>query len=178
MKRILKGFVASAIIATAVMVTGCHEDTIIKSNLVPGADTIGLVQIPDTLTMSVQTVIVDTLNTSANIANQPVIHAAGTIVDPVLGRTTAGIFLQVLPTTNQFSFPGTVDSAFLILPYTRVSWGDTLKSSTQTLTVRRTDETLDKSTTYYSKDFQRVSETISDPFTFNADPKKLSQPVA
>jgi hypothetical protein len=175
LKRIVTGLVASAVIAFAVTVTGCKEDTIIKSELIPGEDKINVLAIPDTLTMTAETVIIDTLNTSANIANQPVVHGAGTVKDPVLGTTTAGIYFQVLPPANQYTFPGTVDSAFLILPYSGFMWGDTLATSVQTLTVHRTQPVLDKGTTYLSNTVIETNEQISNPFSF--DPRKLEEKV-
>lgn len=175
MKQTVTGLTSLVALAIAITATGCKEDTVIKPDLVPGQDSFRVFN-TDGLNMITTTEIIDTLNTSANIANQPVVHGAGTVVDPILGRTTAGIYFQVLPPSNQFSFSNTIDSAVLILPYTRFSWGDASdQNSQQTFTVHRTSEALDKSATYYSNQVKETNEQISQPFSFN--PKMLSETV-
>lgn len=138
-------FTAVLIAGTALNLAGCKEDTIIQSDLVPDTDKINVFEInTDTLTINTTTVIIDTLNTSAEVSGQPIVHGLGTVNDPYFGKTHSGIYFQALPSTNQFSFPGNIDSAFVILPYIGFKWGDTLQSRTtsnlQKFTVYRTVE--------------------------------------
>jgi len=132
----------------------------INANLLPGPDNIHTVTLPDTLPVISRTVFDDSIITSFNIA--PVYAGAGTVNDPYFGRTSAGLYLQVVPPSTSYSFPAMPDSAVLILPYSGFSWGDTASGNTpQRFTVYRVLENMSLDADYYS--FQRLSVDRGNP---------------
>lgn len=173
MKRAHLHLVTAILLAGAALgISSCKEDTIIQSDLIPGTDKINVFEVnTDTLTINTTTVIIDTLNTSAEVSGQPIVHGLGTVNDPYFGTTHSGIYFQVLPSTNQYIFPGNVDSAFVILPYIGFKWGDTLRARTesniQKFTVYRTEEILNKDAVYYSNNRKPVNEKVSLPYSFD-----------
>ncbi|MCB9065087.1 MAG: DUF4270 family protein [Chitinophagales bacterium] len=137
------------------MATGCKEDTVIKASIAPGNDVFGTVTIPDTFTKITKTVLTDTMNTSERYSDLPILHALGSIYDPYFGKTSAGIYLQVLPPTPYFRFAGegidyTIDSAVLVLPYLGQAWGDSVNPDNQKFVVHELTESMDVAATYYS----------------------------
>jgi hypothetical protein len=145
-------FLAFVVLSIAV-ISGCKEDTIIKASVAPGGDNSNLFTI-DTLTVISRSLYIDTLNASSTSnlykdLNYRIVHAMGTVIDPDFGKTNAGIYIQVQPADN-FSLPGTIDSAFVILPYSGFKWGDTLQSSMQKINVYRVTQSFDRNSTYYS----------------------------
>ncbi len=145
-------FLLSLISFTALF--SCKEDTIIDANLVPAGDTINSIIIPDTLTIYTKTILDDSAVTgdSIYIAGVPINHAMGTIAtDPYSGKTTAGIFFQVIQPSLNFTFPVAPDSAVLILPYARFTWGDTTVLTPQTFNVHEVTGDFPKNKIYTSK---------------------------
>ena len=121
---------ASICVAGFVMLgmQSCKEDTILNANLIPVGDTVNTVIVPDTFTVLSNTAIDDSLITSTSLVNGAQIqiyHALGVMNDPKAGKTNASFYMQVLPPTLGYSFPKDPDSAFLILPYSGFTWGDT-----------------------------------------------------
>ncbi len=147
----------------------------------PG-ENVDVISIPDTMTIITRSVYIDTLNTSRTYSNLPTIHALGQVDDPVMGGTTAGIYFQVIPTANSFTFSTgnfTIDSAFIIMPYTGFKWGDTLTSDTQAFTAYRVTEALSKDATYYSNETRQTdANPISKPFAIDITKLKLSDSIS
>lgn len=133
---------------------GCKEDTILNANIVPSGDTINSIILPDTITIYTKTVRSDSAKTgdSIYVAGLPIYHALGTLTtDPYFGKTTAGIYFQVVPPKLTYTFPATPDSAFLILPYAKFTWGDTTSSMMpQTFNVHEIADSFPQKKNYYS----------------------------
>lgn len=168
----------SAVVVTAsagLLFTSCNEETIIPAKIAPGNNLINLIEVPDTFTIISKSIYIDTLNTSAKFDGLRIIKAAGTVNDPYFGKTNAGIYFQVLPPSNDFTFSSnayTIDSAVLVLPYTRFSWGDTANPQNQKFTVYELTEDLSIDNTYYSNQTKSVNRSA--PLsTLNADLKAL-----
>lgn len=152
--------------------TGCKEDTIVKASVAPGDNGLGTELVPDTLTINASNVFADKLKTSEKISGIPVVHALGTIVDPYLGTTNAGIYMQVLPTTAGFRFVAegtnyTVDSAVLILPFYGFAWGNRTDPKPQKFRVYRIDEAMSTTADYYSNQHLNVRNVPLADVTLN-----------
>lgn len=149
----------------------CREDTIIRADAAPGIDGINVREM-DTLTVLSESVFIDTLNTSKEYEGVPIVHTAGTVTDPYIGKTHAGIYLQVLPIANAFNFssePYTLDSAFVILPFSGFRWGDTSTADLHTFNVWEVTESLSSTEAYYCNQKKSVDPVpISEPYTFDA----------
>lgn len=134
--------------------SSCNEGSIIKADIAPGNDQVGIITVPDNFfDIITKTAFIDTLNTSDNISGVRVIHGAGTVVDPYFGKTNAGIYFQVLPPTNNFTFSSTqytMDSACVVLPFTGFSWGDTLNPIAQSFSLYELTESITVDEDYYS----------------------------
>lgn len=130
----------------------CKEDTILGSNVLPVDDTVNTVLIPDTLTILTKTVYDDSVVTSYSISGVPIYHALGSVTaDPVGGKTNAGFYFQIVPPSLGYDFPKTPDSAFLVLPYSGFTWGDTTTMNMdQTIKVYEIADSLSKDSLYYS----------------------------
>lgn len=144
--------------------TGCKEDTIIKSNVAPGSNELGVTVVPDTFTIITKSLLSTHIKTSEKSDNIRVIQGLGNIYDPYFGTTNSGIFFQVLPTRQDFQFTGgasyTIDSAVLVIPYTGFGWGDTANPQPQTFNVYEVTENMDVSKDYYSDEKLNTSGTI------------------
>jgi hypothetical protein len=165
----LTGFLLAG--ATIFSLTGCKEDTIINSDIVPVGDTINFNSI-DTVTILSKSFYVDSLVTSLSISGIPTIHALGSSHTDFLysGKTDAGIYLQVVPPNTGFKFAKEPDSAVLILPYAGFTWGDT--NSVQTVTAYEITEPLSKDSTYYefttkTHSLSSLNHPLSAPVTLN-----------
>ncbi|MCB9045512.1 MAG: DUF4270 family protein [Chitinophagales bacterium] len=143
--------------------TGCKEDTIVKSNITPGDNYLGTQSVGDTMTVITKTFLVDKYKTSEKISGLPVIFGLGTIVDPFFGKTNAGIYFQVLPTVNSFSFSSGgyhVDSAVLIMPFSGFAWGNRTDPKPQKYRVYRVEEPMSIDNDYYSNQDLQVNSTL------------------
>lgn len=159
-------------IAAALFIVGCKEDTIVKSNIAPGANNLGTESVGDTLTVITKTVFLDKFKTSEKLAGFPVVQAIGTITDPFFGKTNAGAYFQVLPTTNQFNFSAgsyTIDSAVLILPYSGFAWGNRTTPKPQKFRVYRVTEPMNVATDYYSNQSLKVGTALLGETTINLE---------
>jgi hypothetical protein len=144
------------IVLLTVFLYACKENTILPANLVPEIDNIFTFG-NDTSTIITRTVYQDSLVTggtydAVRFYNNPnLYHALGTIAnDPVFGKTTASIHVEVLPPTTKFSFKSmaegttrTVDSIVLAVPFKR-TYGDTISNTTQTFRVFRSTKSFSK----------------------------------
>lgn len=166
--------------ATLITTTGCKEDTIVKANIAPGNNNLGTEYIGDTMTVNTTNVFLDALNTSERITGLPIVQALGTIVDPFLGKTNAGLYFQVLPTVNDFSFSAgqyEVDSAVLILPYSGFGWGNRTNPKPQKFKVYRINQALDYNSTYYSNQDLAVRNELLGEAIVNLETALKDTPV-
>jgi hypothetical protein len=159
----------------AIFQSGCKEDTIIKAKAAPNSGGIEVIAIPDTITLITKSNYIDTYNTSKNPLT---IAALGTINDNYFGTTKGGVIFQVEPPAAGFRFSTaghTLDSAFVILPFTGFKWGDTLNtnSNIQSLSVYRVTEDLHVDSNYYSNRPVTYGDKISMPYSY--DYKQLSR---
>ncbi|MBS1584259.1 MAG: DUF4270 family protein [Bacteroidetes bacterium] len=130
--------------------TGCKENTILNANVAPAIDNVNTTTIP--LSVRCRTIEFDSMVTSNSYAGIPIFHGLGTVTDPYFGKTNAGIYFQVQPPVDGFSFntSATIDSAVLILPYSGFTWGDTSLAVNQKITAYRVTEDMSKDSVYYS----------------------------
>lgn len=126
----------------------------------PVDDTINTVIVPDSITILSRTFFDDSLITSFSVSGVPIFHALGSVVnDPYTGKTNASIYLQIIPSALNYTFPATPDSAVLILPYSRFTWGDTTSIIPQSFNVYEVTDSLFKDSTYYTKTEKAVDKT-------------------
>jgi hypothetical protein len=180
LKNLLRNFAFSSLLAATLFGAGCKEDTIINANVSPSLGPIAVDTIPDTFTVWTKTVMVDSVVTSLTPSNQVVVHGLGTANDPYFGRTTESIYMQVLPERGNFTFSAnnpTITDAFLVLPYSRFSWGDTLSPETQDFNVYRVTETLSTDETYYNNTHKNFDQTPVGTIT-GVDIAKLKDSVS
>jgi hypothetical protein len=162
----------SAFVAV-ILFSACKESTTISANQVPVIDSINTIELSDSLhTIYTKTILIDTLNTSANITGVNILHALGTVVDPYFGRTNAGIYFQVLPPSSSFNFSADVDSAFIILPLSPIAgyvWGDSINNR-QRYTAYRISEEFKKDNTYLSnQQLQVINTPITEPYSVTTE---------
>jgi hypothetical protein len=146
----IRNMVAILLVSTtAIGIFACKESTILNNNLLASTDNINTVSFPDTLPVIARTIYDDSVVTSYNMS--PVYAGLGTVNDPFFGRTSAGIYLQLVPPSTSYNFPRLPDSAVLILPYSSFSWGDTTSgNAAQKFTVYRVQEQMSLDKEYYS----------------------------
>ena len=152
---------ASTILSTY----GCKEETIVKASIAPGDMNLGTEIVSDTFTVITKSFFADALKTSEKLEGLPIIQGLGTIVDPFFGKTNAGLYFQVIPTVNDFSFSAgsyTIDSAVMILPYSGFGWGNRTDPKPQKFTVFRLNEKLDINTDYYSNQDVSLREQVGE----------------
>ena len=122
----------TALIAVVIIQTGCRENTLIRSKVLPANDTVGLQTY--TLPCITHTYYDPYAITSTDIGGIPIFQGVGVYEDPFFGTMTGSTYFNV--TTNDYYniFAGlTVDSAVLVLPYSGYLFGDSLtKTLTQT----------------------------------------------
>ncbi|MEZ5016899.1 MAG: DUF4270 family protein [Flavipsychrobacter sp.] len=181
MRKALKFLSAAVFTASAgLLATSCNEDTIIPAKVAPGNNLINLIEVPDTFTIISKSLYIDTLRTSAKFDGIRIIRAVGTVVDPYFGKTNAGVYFQVKPSSNDINFssnPYTIDSAVLVLPYTRFSWGDTTNPQNQKFNVYELTEDLSIDDVYYSNTTKNVDR--NNPLaSLNVDLKALRASAA
>lgn len=130
---------ALALCAGFFSLVGCKESSIIKPDLAPDVDNVNTFRLTaDSLPIEIQIGYNDSLRTDD--ATAPLMALGSIGDDPFFGTTNAGIYLQVAPNVDGFSFPdslATMDSAVLVLPYTGISYGDTAGTNRQSYNVYR-----------------------------------------
>lgn len=80
-------------------------------------------------------------------------HVIGVLNDPVFGKTTASLFVELKPTSYKYSLPikrqyRVADSAVLVLSFTGVYGDSSAPSATQQWEVRELNELLEGDTAY------------------------------
>lgn len=130
---------ALALCAGFFSLVACKESSIIKPDLAPDVDNVNTFRLTaDSLPIEIQIGYNDSLRTDD--ATAPLMALGSIGDDPFFGTTDAGIYLQVAPNVDGFSFPDSlvdIDSAVLVLPYTGISYGDTAGTSNQSYNVYR-----------------------------------------
>ena len=139
--------------------TSCKEDTILDASVVPQGDTVSTMKLPDTLTIQTRTYFDDSTPTSVSY----IFPTLGTITpgaDPWSGKVYGSIYLQLVPPTFGFSFPEEPDSAYLILPYSGFTYGDTTAANIpQTFRIYEIDDTMSRDVVYYSSTQKNVNRS-------------------
>lgn len=138
------------VIIAGLFQAGCRENVLINSRLSPSTDSMGVYS--TTLSCITHTIINDSGLTSTNIG-LPIYQAVGSITDPFFGTMTGSTYFQVIPTTitSHLYDSSTIDSAFLILPYSGFTYGDSANSSlTQSYQVFYMLEPISASSNYYT----------------------------
>ena len=107
---------------------GCRENILVNAKLDPNHNSAGIYY--DSFTILSKTVYDDSINTSYIPSGLNIYQAVGVInnnADPYFGQTVAGTQFQLVPTVFGVDFLNTykIDSAFIILPYSGLTWGDT-----------------------------------------------------
>ena len=161
----------TALIAVVIIQTGCRENTLIRSKVLPANDTVGLQTY--TLPCITHTYYDPYAITSTDIGGIPIFQGVGVYEDPFFGTMTGSTYFNV--TTNDYYniFAGlTVDSAVLVLPYSGYLFGDSLtKTLTQTYQAFYLLDTLGDPNlvTYFANSTKPVdfSDPLSDPVTVN-----------
>lgn len=151
MKSTLRALTVVLLSATAIAgLQGCKEDTVIKGNL----NNIKTTAIDDATPILARTIIDDSIVTSLNITGLNIYHTLGKITDPICGTTNGAIYFQVLPEKTNYSFsanPFTIDSAFIILPFSGFMWGDTSATAApQKITAYRVTDNMRVEENYYT----------------------------
>ncbi|MFZ1592916.1 MAG: DUF4270 domain-containing protein [Chitinophagales bacterium] len=126
-----------------VLTASCRKDNFIGEELLPEEDFLNSARI-DTFTMITYTDIDDSIVTSQNP-----FYALGSMQSDIYGKSTAGIFAQLLLPANNLFFGdnATVDSVVLTLDYASY-YGDT--TATHCVSVYRMSEPLFNNRNYYS----------------------------
>jgi len=157
--------------------TGCKENTLIKSKVLPSNNTVGISSIQ--LSVTTHTYYDDTAITSTDIGGIPCYQGVGTFYDPFFGTMTGSTYFQISyggTIGNPFTSPYVIDSAILVLPSSGFIYGDTtgLSSTTpiyQTYQAFYILDTLGNPaiTNYYSYNSKPIDLTnpLSDPVTIN-----------
>ncbi|MCW3120519.1 MAG: hypothetical protein JWQ38_11 [Flavipsychrobacter sp.] len=156
-----------AIIIAALAQSGCRENTLINSKVVPNNNTIGVYD--TSLDCITHTYYDDTVITSLNIGGIPIYQGVGAIIDPFFGGMTGSTFFQVVPNSfNSALYDGaTIDSVIFVLPYSGYSYGDTATHVTQSYQVMYMQDAIAYDQNYYSFTTKAVNEgtPLSDPTT-------------
>ena len=160
-----------ALLMALLIQSGCKENTLIHSKVLPANDTAGLKTY--TLSCVTHTYYDNAAITSTSIGGIPAYQGVGVFNDPFFGTMTGATYFQLLYPEADNPFTGmTIDSAFLILPYSGFTYGDsTNQTLTQTYQVFYIQDTLGAPyyTNYYASSTKPVDLTnpLSDPVTVN-----------
>ncbi len=170
--RITKLTVAlCAAFTMALAVGGCKEDTIISSNVTPAIDNITTFQVtlPDSF-YTAKTVRDDSIVTSSSTTS--IYQALGRVEDGI-ANTTGSVYLQFVPKSTGTKLPTgeVLDSAFVILPYSGFTWGDTINTSSYTINAYRITDTLSVGTSYFPFTKKTTETAIAGTGTFRIGPK-------
>ena len=121
------------------------------------------------LTMLTRTVFQDSVITSTRNNGFPIYHALGWTKDPFAGTTSAGIFMQFVPTATGITLAATPDSLVLVLPYAGFTWGDTTSQQTHDIKVFAINEGFSKDSTFYSYSNKSADVTLVGTATLITD---------
>ncbi len=109
----------------------CKEKSIVKpGDLIPPVDNINTFEAKD-FAISLQNAYYDSLR--ANDYRFPIVALGQVSSDAFFGKTSAGVYMQFIPSMEYFKFPENIsglDSIVLILPYSGFSYGDTDRTIT------------------------------------------------
>src|ERR1043165_1821942 len=109
------GRLSVIIIALLIVISSCRKNSFLGLDILPSSDDVGAV-FTDTFSLITNTVRDDSVLSSSTLNN-----VAGTIYDPVFGKTYAALFTEFLLPTNDVNFgsPDTlfIDSIVLTLAY-------------------------------------------------------------
>ena len=178
MKPISRILLASLAIAGITTVQSCKEDTLVHGNL----NTIKTNTLNDVGTVLATTIIDDSVVTSLNITGLDIHHAIGKATDPTCGTVNGMVYMQVLPEKTNYVFSAnafTIDSAFIILPYSGFGWGDTTATSApQQVTAYRVIEGMKDDEVYYSKTEKNVDRGSAISQTATLYPNKTRDSIS
>ncbi|GAB4130832.1 MAG: DUF4270 family protein [Bacteroidia bacterium] len=155
------------ILAAVVLLASCKKESNIGAELIPDGDLLN-VQYTDTLTLLTQTQREDSIRT-----DEAPKFMIGSYVDPVFGKSTAGLFTQLTIPNNllniNFGSGAVLDSTVLQLSYNFDYYGDT--TSTQTFKVYQMTEALHKDSLYYSNRAKQYYPVAVGAKTFQPQPR-------
>jgi hypothetical protein len=147
------------------IVYSCKKDPYqVGINLLPPSDTLN-VKTSDTASFVAYSVLQDSIRT-----DETTLSILGSLMDPVFGSTTAGLYIQYWLSAEAPDFgtnPG-LDSIVLMIPYGKI-YGDT--NALQTLKIYELSQSIYYDSSYYSN---RSAETYGVPlanYTFKPAPK-------
>ena len=147
---------------------GCREHTLISSKVSPANDTIGVRA--DTLNCITHSYFDNDLYTSVNLPGLDINQAVGAAYDTFFGTMTGATFFNIVPQTflNGIDTGMHIDSAFLTLPYSGFTYGDTADMNiTQSYQVFYMGDTLGYNTPYYPGSSKPLDIALSDPTSVN-----------
>ena len=148
--------------------SGCRESTLINSRVSPSNNAVGVY---DTfLSCITHTYYTDTIVTSTNFGGIPIIQGVGTYSDPYFGTMVASTFFNVIPSDYSTLDTTLIDSAVLVLPYSGMTYGDTLTTTTsQTYQVFYMADTMSINSFYYAYNTKPIdaAHPLSAPTTIN-----------
>lgn len=119
-----KNIKAFALCAGFFSLAACREKSAVKPDLIPGVDNITTFEVND-FSMDVKNAYYDSLWTSDY--TYQIVTLGRISDDPFFGKTTAGLYFQIVPPTGNFTFPdnAVIDSTVLSVPYMNFAYGDT-----------------------------------------------------
>jgi hypothetical protein len=165
LKQYIKHTLAIYIAGLLIAITqpGCKEHTIISSGFAPGIN--GITIATDSFTILTKTKYYDSVPTNNSRIN--IYMGMGIANDPLVGKTNAGLYFQVIPPKGFIYSNYTIDSAFVILPYSGFTYGDnSSRTATKNYAVYGiTDPTYPVDTaTYFAN-----TQTAANKFYFTAN---------
>jgi len=152
LKQSIKSALAIYFVGLSILISqpGCKEHTVISSGFAPGINNVDI--LVDSFSILTKTKYYDSVITSN--ALQYIYMGAGIVQDPVIGKTNAGIYLQLIPGQIGLDYTKViVDSAFLILPYAGFTYGtNTDQNATESFSVYPITEAFSTANSYYGFD--------------------------
>jgi hypothetical protein len=146
---------AKFFLAATLLLASCKKESDIGIDIQPDSDLIDL-QISDSTTLVTYTVREDSVRT-----DETTVSLLGSYVDPIFGKSSAGIFTQLMLPNNlqniDFGATAVLDSMVLTLAYKFDYYGDT--TSTQNIVVYQMTEALVKDSNYFSNHLQQFYPT-------------------
>lgn len=152
------------IMSLIIMLSACTDKAKTIGVEVDNQGNIFEVGFTDTSSVRAHSFLIDSLRTDSIPYN-----SLGSMLDPVMGETTADIVVQLLPVIDTFDFGPNpvVDSMILFMKYAG-SYGDT--TDFQTINIYELDEVLDFPKAYYSDDIIKHKTTLLASKTFAPRP--------
>lgn len=156
--------------------SGCKENTILPTDLVPVVDNIHTFQ-ADSFTLYTNTIYQDSILTGGTLGsvsvsnNASFYHALGAIVNhPEFGYTHASFHVEILPPSSNYTHKGydpIFDSVVLSVPFV-TTFGDSNSGPDQSILVYRSLKSFPKSSAQYesTQDSFEVSQPIGS-YTIN-----------